>query len=418
MKISSFIKINCSINILKDFLWQILFFLMLFFTREAQVIKLGVLCLLSLLLIIDLFKTGRLLINRKTRTFIIIFLSYSIISGSIGLLRGNPGSIGFIRVNVVYYFLLALLISQIRSLYSYEKIIKVIFFTSIMISIYSILLLFVQIGLWPDKYFIFLDINANLGIHEGYVHIVTTNLSMMIFILPFSMILYFKNYQFKNISKKYLLLTVVLAIVVVIFSGRRILWFSLFLPTLFIIFEFNSRKLTKNITTLAFIGGGLLLIFSFLNIEPIISIEGIYNRFLSAFAGPGENVRLLQAKALWDGFLENPILGSGAGEGASFIRSTTKTWSYELSYNKILFNSGIVGIILYFSSFCYLSFNLWIRKKQGDVLAYSLLVSFVTSVIANATNPYISSSFDFLWFVFFPLMYFNISYKELKNNDY
>ena len=104
-----------------------------------------------------------------------------------------------------------------------------------------------------------------------------------------------------------------------------------------------------------------------------------------------------------------PVFGSGAGIGVSDCVRSASGCSYELSYNFILYNSGISGFIIYFAALSQIVWGLLTQKTQ---LGNSLALAFICGLIANATNPYFSSSFDFLWWAFIPLFYLKACENE------
>ena len=394
---------------LKLILMQLLLFLMIFVPRTAQSIKLRLLMLLFAVVIVGVLVTGKIRINQVTRIFMSLFLIYACMSGAIGLMRSNPGASDFIRVNIIYYILFTFIISIISTSTEFERINKIIIFSANAVSIYSILLLLVSLGVWPPQYFYYFDVTSNVGIHSGYIHLTNTNLSMMIFILPYIMTLRLNNYNFKTIKKRQLTFAFILGTIAVLISGRRILWLSFMIPLFFYLIKIDKSKILKffkkNFIFLIVVS----LFLVALSFSSYLSFDDMIVRFKDVFTGDEGNIRISQIEALWRGFLENPILGSGAGVGVpEVIRSHTSPWIYEVSYNLVLYNSGILGSLFFFSSLLYLFGKLYSEKLKGDILAEAILVAYITVLISNATNPFFSSSFDFLWFIFFPLMYFNI----------
>lgn len=405
------------INRIYLFLFQSLLFLMLVIPRTGELIKIVLIVCMVFLVLIDLVISKEILINKKILTFISIYLTYAILASFVGLIRNNPGAYGFIKVNILYPIILTLFVLYVRRFYQYEKLLRIILIASNVISIYSILLFLVNIGYWPEALFIDFDVTSNVGIHDGYVHLTNTNLSMLIFSAPLCTYLIIKNYNSLVISKRFLLLTGLLLIVASLLSGRRILWIAILISIMLLVINKLLKFSLKNLLLIVFSLILLILIFNILQEHGYLSIDGIIERFNGAFKYNEENVRFEQAIALWEGFKSYPILGSGAGVGVeNFVRSNSAPWNYELSYNLILYNSGLIGFILYATCHIYLLFMLWNRsRKSKDVIAGALFLSYVIVLFANATNPYFSSSFDFLWFIFIPLMYINISSVYINN---
>lgn len=401
---------NNGIKRFKIMIFQLLLFLMIFVPRTAQTPKIALIFILFGLEILSTLKGGKIRINKTSAVFMGLFLLYACLAGFIGVFRNNPGALDFLRVNIIYYVMFTFIISSISTIDEFEKITRTILFGSNAVAIYSILLLLVSIGIWPSSYFYAFDITSNVGIHSGYTHLTNTNLSMMIFMLPYVMTLYFNKYSFKSIKRSYLLITFILATIAILISGRRILWLSFIIPLLFYLIRNGRHYLIKNIKKL-FVFGILAFVFlSGLSFISYFSLEDMIMRFTSAFTGSEGDIRTSQITALWNGFLRYPIFGSGAGIGVTeVVRSYTSPWAYEMSYNLILYNSGLVGTILFSGSHLYILYSLYKEKLKGKIIAEALFVSYVSVLVSNATNPYFSSSFDFLWFIFIPLVYFNIN---------
>lgn len=415
-------------------LWEILLFLMLFIPRDLQEVKFVLLFVMSIMALWNIRSTGKIKLRKETLKVITIYLCYALVSSLIGFIRGNPGVIGFFRINVIYYVLFTLLITLISDDNKFQRIIRIIVIGGITISIYSIFLLMVSMGIWPESLFLRMDVTSNVGIHEGYTHLVNTNLSMMIFIAPFITMLISGKYSSKYISKTLLISTEILIIIAVLLSGRRILWITVLIPIIILILQYFinllrklknfkiSRENIKSVVTPKKVAAGivvsilLVVFFYVMNKFSILSIEGIATRFLNAFRGQEGDIRIDQGKALWRGFLKFPLLGSGAGVGVSDYIRSTETWMYELSYHLILYNSGILGMGVYLASFFLILKNLWRKSIQSKstVVANALIVAFLSALIANASNPYFTSSFDFIWFIFIPIMFINIP-DENKN---
>ena len=80
------------------------------------------------------------------------------------------------------------------------------------------------------------------------------------------------------------------------------------------------------------------------------------------------------------------------------IRSDERPWTFELTYSRLLFNAGLLGMGLLLLFFCtYLLLTLRkIRHSAHASIHVSMLTGFLTVLIAAASNPYLSS-FDFLF---------------------
>jgi hypothetical protein len=391
-----------------DVFWKILIFMMFFLPRNFQETKMFILFILLVLNIFYVLKNKKIIINKKVIVFLFLYLTYSILSFSIGIFNNNPGAFGFGRVHILYYLLFGFLIITINNEESYKKIVKTMVVSTFCISLYSILFVLVEFNIWPEYLFYEFDVTTNLGIHRGYMHLTNTNTSMLIFLFPFVSVLFIENYNNKYLSRKMILLVEIITLATIFISGRRILWLTL----LFVLIYYLIKMLfITNFKNLIYILVFLLIFISFLyylNVNNLISFEGVSDRFLDAFKIK-DNVRVTQIIKLWEGFKRNPILGVGAGKSLPNYQRGSNPGSYEASYNKILYHSGIIGFLIYFFSLGIIGYNLFINifKMPNDKINKALALAYFSSIVANATNPYFSSSFDFLLFIFIPLMYFN-----------
>jgi O-antigen ligase len=125
--------------------------------------------------------------------------------------------------------------------------------------------------------------------------------------------------------------------------------------------------------------------------------------------------RKLQFDALFDGIKQSPIYGQGAGAAASYIRSESQPWAYELSYIALAFQYGIVGLFVYAAGPIFLIFSLakYTRIHGRNTFEFSLLAGFISFLIANGTNPYLAK-FDYMWVIFIPVA----TYHAMRRTAY
>ncbi|SHM59366.1 O-antigen ligase family protein [Gracilibacillus kekensis] len=393
------------------YLFNTILFLMIFIPRTGQEIKLVLIVLLLVILFYRTILVKQIYYNKQILIFTFLYLLYAVHSSIVGWINNNPGVWGFFRVNVIFIMLLIILILNINKKAEFKKVVNTLLIAANAVSIYSILLFMVKVGWWPESLFIYFDYTSNVGIHDGYVHLTNTNLSMLIFFAPFvTYLLGSETY----IGKKYLIITEILLIIAILISGRRILLLSLLIPVFLIIIKKITKVSLKNYIYIAMLILSILCVFWGLQSIGFIKLTELIERFFSAFSQDGHNVRIEQAQALWHGFVQNPIFGSGAGIGVTdYIRNYESPWAYEMSYNLILYNAGIIGFLLYLSAHAYLLYSLW--KTKNDYFSKVFLITYFIILIGNGTNPYFSSSFDFLWFIFIPLLYLNVQ-KDRKSS--
>jgi hypothetical protein len=222
----------------------------------------------------------------------------------------------------------------------------------------------------------------------------------------------FKVKDYLGLNYKYVLFSCLLGIIVALLTGRRVIWLVVMISFLIniLIGKKNANKILYIIVAFAL---SIALIFNG-------NINGVIGRFVSAFNKNIESTRYDEIHALWVGARKHLFLGAGAGAGINIdtlVESADNPWVYEVSYNVILYNSGIFGFLIYVAFIISLIIKCYkghIARKAISILSISIFCSFLSVVIANATNPYFSSSFDFMWMLFFPLAYVNVLHiKEL-----
>ena len=125
---------------------------------------------------------------------------------------------------------------------------------------------------------------------------------------------------------------------------------------------------------------------------------GYVNRFQQAFSS--EDERTIQKPYLIESFKESPMLGSGFGAYAGYLRNEERPWTYELTYHQMLFNLGIIGVAVLgslFSLYFLLVVRILRQYKNGSAIPFSILVGFCCLLLGAYSNPYLRS-FDYLFF--------------------
>lgn len=420
MKIKMITESVISAEKLYVLMLRILLFFMICVPRSMQIPKL---LILIVLVIFSFHKKIKWSLPQKE--LIIIYMLYAVFTTVVGIVKENDISniIDFIRLNIIYTALFAVVFQGDFTEKSRNKLINTLFHAIWFVSIYSIILLLIGIGIWPRHLFIDLG-TANVGIHQGYTHITNTNLSSFLYLLPMIIWMAINNYSNSCISKTKVWITTAVATVVTFASGRRILWLSIVVPIACYTcksFLKGRRKELKRIALLLVVGVIGLIV---LNKTGYFDVFALAKRFLSAFMKSEtdwgvkyENVRLIQMVELWKGFLQNPILGAGAGGvlESGYTRSANGV-AFEMTYNYILFQSGIVITSFYISFFALMIYRLvkGVKKLlwENRIFLEAITMGFIMAIIGNGTNPYFSSSFDFVWMIYIPFMFLGMVKSE------
>jgi hypothetical protein len=225
---------------------NILFFLMMFAPAAWQFIKIPLVIIAVALLLLHYKRNIRKKMNITVVVWFAILLSYGIIWSFIGAIRGNPGSSDAFRLNVIWVVLYALYVFYIDSIEKFNSLVNTMIWATLAISIYNIAILLSAFDIIPNVN-IFLkiddDLTSDIGIHAGFIQMVSNNIGSLTFLTPFLIALYaMKGRSLFGFSKILLLLSVILSIIAVLISGRRALWIEL-LATPFLILAVNHYNL-------------------------------------------------------------------------------------------------------------------------------------------------------------------------------
>jgi hypothetical protein len=355
-------------------------------------------------------------------SFICFYLSFTLL----GIIYGNPGTIDYLRLFIVWPFIYLILILYINSRRIIFAIIKLLITITFIISTYNIYKLLEFINIVPRLFN--LKDGFEIGIHPGFTQIITLNIGSLAFLLAFLISNLATGKKMLNemkISNLFLIITIIATVICSIISGRRILWLVLFISTvstLAIIMYLNKsysilKKILKYVLIILVVS---LLLGNLFSDKLDLNYQSMKSRFTEEFDSTVDSPRNLQKAGLIDGFLKFPILGSGFGIGIpSVIRSDERPWTYELTYYLYLYNTGIIGIVVFLIILLYPV--LWsIRLVKNDpnlrYIIYPVMSGYISVLIASATNPYFTSSFDFEWMIFLPLGILNYLQKATKIN--
>ena len=368
--------------------------------RIMQEIKaLLIFLLLTLLYTVNINSVKLMFCRSKFMCTVIVYIIYAFLSAYIGVIHDNPGVIDFIRVKICYFIIFLLLLPCIHIKKIEQILLFVMFLSMLHIVVYNIILLLTPALPFLNFIKIF-DATPIFQYHSGYLHLITTNCSMLIFLIPLFLSLFCNGYKIVHVNKAFFALTLVAAIMIGILTGRRIIWLIIILSIILQLSKISYKSL------IIFI----ILIIIPLSMSGIFTYEGISSRMANAFLKT--DVKYQQMVALWKGFLDFPLFGSGAGIGVeNVIRNELRPWTYELSYNLILYNSGIIGTFAFIMYLFLLLYYLRYFIKQNAInkkVYLGMHNALLMSIIANATNPYFSSSFDFLWMLYIPMIYIYI----------
>ena len=369
-----------------EFLYTILitFLLVLVFTfpRVLQIEK----TILLVLILFTIFICSNL--KLKTTFYInsLIYFSIFIIPLISGVLFQNKFTYitSSLIINIVYPILLFLIFQFI----SIEKLTNIIFkssFISIVITvILTINTLLYGFNLLPFNLngMVYVD-EQRIGIHNGYIHIINSPLSYLLFTIPV-VFAESRNINFKKFSFYSFLLLIVLVIV----SGRRIL----ILPFLFILI-INIKRTWKTLICISFF---VLVLFgsnSFRNFDLNIVID----RFKSAINSDDNSDERNEQMIYFNKYInQRPITGHGLGAFMrDYKRNDVFEMAYERTYHFYAFSLGIPIFIILMLYYFFLFYKSLKNNITNNVIKNGIILGVLTVLLASYTNPYWLSSFDY-----------------------
>jgi O-antigen ligase len=287
-----------------------------------------------------------------------------------------------------------------------------------------------QIGLLPYVFDLdYFDEESAITFNEGYVRMRFMGLNSLPYLIPYIMTEIISpsiepNKQLR--SRLWLWLALILGLSLVILSGRRVtLLITLLSPLIVYLFSLYSpnqlhKRINRNIIVLSIAAIVLIYVLLFyLDIHFGVNLSTLYNMLSEGFnfgtaVGTAESegafVRREQFYALINGWLDNPFFGAGLGTFApGYIRNPEMPWAYELSYVALLYQVGLVGILIYAGGILWIFYMGVKIMKQEEYLGsmmLPLLVGMTCYLIANITNPYLVR-FDGIWVIFLPIALIN-----------
>jgi len=335
-----------------------------------------------------------------------------------GFVKGAPGAL---RVSTVYilwpivYMLFVGLVHSPRTIVLFER---TLVFGVTVSCLMAIALLFGAVagqGQLTKEILSFQG--AGIGLYDGFIELTLFNLTTVIYGLPYLAALLFTPQAHGWLrNRTWVGLVLLLVLVVCVVSGRRAFWLmAVVTPVLiwglFLLAGIRIRMRSVSVAIMSMllvsVGGVVVLGLDF---------NALSDKLVSAFDYSGEqsaSIRYQQFEALMSGWSDSPLIGQGLGAAAdSFVSSEEQPWAYELSYVDLLFQTGLLGVIIYSSAVLWVFYAgiKLVRLRPGAAqVILPLLAGLAGFLLVNATNPYLWK-FDYLWTIFLPVAAIN-AYK-------
>jgi hypothetical protein len=419
-----------------------LFFLMLFLPTAYSTIKLLLLAPLGVAAALALRRGLTSNLHPTIAVLSAVYVLVGIFFVGLGLLQGAPGALRVSTVYVLWPAAYTLLLAGAARADLIPKFPGLFAASTLAIAIYALTFVFAQAGLIPRDAFVHLDQGESISFNPGFIQFNLYSLASLLFLVPYlvALIVFLS-------MRRGLILVVALSPLVAAFlvllspaplrgRGLRRLARSVVITAIFLFgagtYGLFVHSWSPEAWTRAMISGydvgaaaqGFALVPREdevaqrvkVPLDPSTPPYSPTGEYLSGTLGA--EARGAQFRALVDGWLSHPIFGAGLGATAAVTRSRDQPWAYELSYLALLFQTGVVGFVVYSAGVMWVFWRgLQIVRSAGLLGRQTMpvLTGSACFIAANATNPYLSK-FDYLWVLFLPIALVNLSLLERSSN--
>ena len=387
------------------------------YTALKTILLIG-LCGISLLEMILIRKTY----DKRELIYLGVFLAYYLLSLIWGIAGGFRFSIGNDSSLIRYYIItpiVAFLTGMIfrNNRYRIEVMLKILAWISLFAVVGDTLKVCYLSGWIPN----FDVLNLFYVGNEDFINvrIRMSNEPSLMFIIPMYLYLFFCGKAGEKDRYLYGAITFFGCIYMVL-SGRRALELVVgmtFVIILMVTIKRSGRNLFK--TMILLLLAGVVLVFALNKLAGKMGIANIIETAFKSFAeifqqGASEGVskRIINMQALHQMFLDSPIIGHGLNAYAiRSLASNSTLWSYEVYFNALLMQTGLIGIGILFTGVFSILKHL---RQQGKILTderyIGCMVGMIMFVFSSATNPIIVQ--PWVWCVCAGLSYAGLTMKE------
>lgn len=386
-------------NVILSFVFQLFILLNIVFPYDYFTYKVILLaCLFSIHLFMSLYND--IIINQDELLWFMCCMLFGMIWTCYGAMGNLENSLSFFKLYFVWPFIF-LIMNLIIENYNLQKDFEVALYISlIFIFIMTMNIYLSALGM---PHFALLDnISQEIafGSHDGYTKIGLDSLGNLFFINAYIISKFLLCPSSKKVNKLFLLLMVVCCLITCVIAGRRFLIISTILTpfvlmTVMFISKIPTAKIFRHVIflyTLSFIIIILLLIY-ILDFSPYQYIERVL------FIGKhfeGVDYRMTKIDQLLSFWEDHGILF-----GTKFMAD-----NFEITYVKLLVDTGLIGFVLYVFIYFYSIFMLYRNISCKQISTYKQLPIFIGLLMfyfAILSNPL--SSFSFMWAQFLPISY-------------
>lgn len=404
----------------------IFFFLMLILPASFQVPR-GVFLILILIFCI---KRNPFHLCRYNRTLLVISLInifFSFIFALNGIVRSTPGAVAVTTVYIIWPVLYLYFIGLSDNKANIIPISNTIVYgglTSAGLIIFFIIdnLLGLPVSM---KY---LADSQGFGVYwkDGATELNSMNLATVLYTFVYVLTLLIVPSRLNYFRRtNFLRFTLLVCLALLFISSRRAFWIVCALSPLIIFLLLKLSGINLNLKKFLMPAMFFFLILFLFVGYLALDNDNLVAEFQSSFEfdnpeAESNYLRKEQYNALIDGWEENIFFGAGLGAAAKgSIRDANSPWAYELSYIALLFQTGLIGFLIYSSSvFWIIVKSIKICRKNTSYVAFIIpqIAAMICFLLANASNPYLAK-FDYLWTIFLPLATINALLLDSKHNS-
>jgi O-antigen ligase len=407
----------------------ILFFLMIAFPGLLSLLYVKAFLFALLLALIGIQGLTHLRLHPTVVLWTAVLAVVSLVFGLRGLFLGTPGASKSIQVYVLWPIVYLVLLSGVRSTRVLHGLERTLVFSSVFIGLFGTFFSLSELNILPQMPYqdsIFASDDLRAGFNDGGAGLSFPGINSLAFLFPFliaASVVYGAPRIGRPISRRWLLIALLLNLPLVLLSGRRgiqlVVILAPFLTLALGHFQPPKERLLLLRSLRSVVVGLVLLValaIPLLNMVYGVTYQGVASRFSEGFDFSSSNQsdsatgRIEQYVALMNGWAESPLIGKGLGASANIsIRSELFPWSYELYYVALLFQTGLLGFAAYTAGIAWIFWSgIMIIKRGGADSRFMIPVLVGTSafLIAAGTNPYLAA-FDGIWVIFLPLGFIN-----------
>jgi len=395
----------------------VFFFLMLILPASFQVPR-GILLILILFFIIFNNKLSSFKYDKTLIIIGLINIFFSVAFTLNGIARSTPGAISVTTVYIVWPILYLYFIGLSDKIENIANFSKIIILGGLASAGLIIIFIFNNFFGFPiDISYLVKSQDFGVFWEGGATELNSMNLATVFytFIFVLTLICIPKDFNNLKLNKNLIRFALVVSLFLLFVSARRAFWVVCALSPFIILLLLKTIGIELRLKRFLF--PALFFLIATLAVVSYMTIDNdnLVAEFNSSFEfdnpdAESNYLRKEQFNALTSGWEDNWLIGAGLGASAKgSIRDENATWAYELSYNALLFHTGLVGIIVYGSSVLWIICqSIIICRRNKYYISYLLpqITALICFLLVNASNPYLSK-FDYLWTIFLPLATLN-----------